>query len=1073
MSGDYSRFTFDPRRRFAAVLMQQGRVQLDSDWNEEADLLRERVRVLGLDAGGAAWVAHLTTPNAFLIGLLAGPPADLSIGEGRLYLDGRLAEVFAGEGITYLNQPFLPDPPPFNPAVDTLVYLDMWEREVSWAEDSRLLDVALGGVDTTTRIQQVWQVKRVEPGNPAACGVDLDALFPPSAGRLTTSAVAPPAPDDPCVLPPNAGYRGIENRLYRVEVQVGGPLGTARFKWSRDNGSIVSRVSAIAVAGGQSQIKVNRIGRDEVLRFTVGDWVTLTDDYRELNGESGQMARVVDIDEAQRIVTLDRAVPTAGRPFGPTAADITSRNTRLQRWDEQAPANVLDADGLMTTAAGPLDLEDGVQVSFSVSPAGGSFHVGDYWVFAARTADASVEVLAQAPPRGIRHQYLQLAAIPAGATPSDCRPPPPSSGEGCCTFVVHPGEDIQAAIDALPPEGGCVCLKAGLHLIESPLVLQKDNVSLHGESLGAILYNRRGTGLLIVSQALHDRVHDLVFRQGEAGAQPVIQIEGAEDFGLSDCRIEMFARRDSVGLFAVASTGIDIANCTIGTPNIGLWFEKGCADVSVTGCALDMPGDQEDQTTNVAIVAREMRGFLTIENNIITAAINGIIVNDNAAGPPRSRARLPRISGNRIQLGVNRQDETAFGIDVAAPNAIVNNNQLIYREGRLIGIRLCGSGSSCTDNVCIARTREVGLTVAIVAGDETDGKFLPLERIAISGNILEGPQHGIVLAGVAHADVSANLLGRSAVPFGLGITLNQSTDTMVSDNHILEPTFGIFAMSGARNCLRQNRIDGGNFGIGIALEEAPSVTECRLTDLDRGGILMLATTQRSTIVENRLIRCGGGVDRAVAIGALIVFGEWHVEANEVMDTGLSADKAGPVAAIAYGIRGLYVLEARIASNLVTYSDASTRDPAAEDRALLMQGLLDYIIDFGDRRLEIGFPVQICDNKFIGTGATALVELLERQINDRIYLRFERVMVSGNYCAHVTANGNQQSATVHLLGRALTISSNQIKATTPGFPSWQLNGRRGPFIGNISNGPTLGRAPANQFPSPENAFNMIV
>lgn len=34
MSGDYSRFTFDPHNDFSGVLMQQGRVQLDADWNE-------------------------------------------------------------------------------------------------------------------------------------------------------------------------------------------------------------------------------------------------------------------------------------------------------------------------------------------------------------------------------------------------------------------------------------------------------------------------------------------------------------------------------------------------------------------------------------------------------------------------------------------------------------------------------------------------------------------------------------------------------------------------------------------------------------------------------------------------------------------------------------------------------------------------------------------------------------------------------------------------------------------------------------------------------------------------------
>ena len=38
---------------------------------------------------------------------------------------------------------------------------------------------------------------------------------------------------------PVGGYRGLENRLYRVEIHEGGALGVARFKWSRDNGSTV------------------------------------------------------------------------------------------------------------------------------------------------------------------------------------------------------------------------------------------------------------------------------------------------------------------------------------------------------------------------------------------------------------------------------------------------------------------------------------------------------------------------------------------------------------------------------------------------------------------------------------------------------------------------------------------------------------------------------------------------------------------------------------------------------------------------------------------------------------------
>ena len=39
MSGDYSRNTFDPKQLFSRVLMQQGRVALDADWNESCAII--------------------------------------------------------------------------------------------------------------------------------------------------------------------------------------------------------------------------------------------------------------------------------------------------------------------------------------------------------------------------------------------------------------------------------------------------------------------------------------------------------------------------------------------------------------------------------------------------------------------------------------------------------------------------------------------------------------------------------------------------------------------------------------------------------------------------------------------------------------------------------------------------------------------------------------------------------------------------------------------------------------------------------------------------------------------------
>jgi hypothetical protein len=43
MKGDFTRLTFDPQKRYSGVLMQQGRVQLDADWNEQLDIIMHRI----------------------------------------------------------------------------------------------------------------------------------------------------------------------------------------------------------------------------------------------------------------------------------------------------------------------------------------------------------------------------------------------------------------------------------------------------------------------------------------------------------------------------------------------------------------------------------------------------------------------------------------------------------------------------------------------------------------------------------------------------------------------------------------------------------------------------------------------------------------------------------------------------------------------------------------------------------------------------------------------------------------------------------------------------------------------
>ena len=53
MKADLTRISYDPVKGFSRVLMQQGRVQLDADWNEQASILLHLIRRLAADVGGA------------------------------------------------------------------------------------------------------------------------------------------------------------------------------------------------------------------------------------------------------------------------------------------------------------------------------------------------------------------------------------------------------------------------------------------------------------------------------------------------------------------------------------------------------------------------------------------------------------------------------------------------------------------------------------------------------------------------------------------------------------------------------------------------------------------------------------------------------------------------------------------------------------------------------------------------------------------------------------------------------------------------------------------------------------
>lgn len=461
MKGDFSRITFDRQHHFSRVLMQQGRVLLDADWNEQTSILLHYLRSLAADLIGAhGGPAQGPYRDGFRVVCENDLKCDFIIHWGHYYVDGILCEHLppvqcppqAAPPLTYAGQPDYPLTEEMELQINTdyLVYLDVWERHLTYVQADHLREVALGGPDTATRARLVCQVKAAEvpkdAPEDATCAELMDALVHDGPRCLRARARVETPSDDPCILPPEARYRGPENQLYRVEIHDGGTADTAKggatFKWSRDNGSVVFPIRSLQ----GSLASVDTLGPDDQCSLDVGDWVEIIDDTIVLQGTPGILAKVQAVDRVSYQVTL-------GVPEGtalPVYDEDSTTHPLLRRWDQ-------GADALPVREGSWIDLEDGVQVYFEP---GGTYRTGDYWMIPARTATGDVlwptevrddgTAAPQAlPPHGIRHHYAPLARISLdGAGTVSC-------DDNCrCTFdplcaAASPAEESAPAIEAV------------------------------------------------------------------------------------------------------------------------------------------------------------------------------------------------------------------------------------------------------------------------------------------------------------------------------------------------------------------------------------------------------------------------------------------------------------------------------------------------------------------------------------------------------------------------------------------------------------------------------------------------
>jgi hypothetical protein len=300
-TSDFSRYLFQPEKRYVGTFLQQGRVLTDEDLNAHRRLDAEDERLTFRDI-----ICAKGTPNeGFRVGSLSTSVIDnlnvvnFEVASGSYYLGGMRFAVLESQPETFLRQSdwlqidvdssTLPTQPAIADLTDDagnlterydLVYLRAWEQNVTAVEDSELLERALGGPDTSVycrRMRRIEVMTNVRGDCSDAFSALVESITAPVSGdssevphafnsessellskaRLTVGFSGTGPSDDLCKPKGDRRLSGRENQAIRVQLTA-----FNRFIWGYDNASPLYRVQ-VSREDGLNQIKFLTLPRDE------------------------------------------------------------------------------------------------------------------------------------------------------------------------------------------------------------------------------------------------------------------------------------------------------------------------------------------------------------------------------------------------------------------------------------------------------------------------------------------------------------------------------------------------------------------------------------------------------------------------------------------------------------------------------------------------------------------------------------------------------------------------------------------------------------------------------------------
>lgn len=435
-----------------------------------------------------------------------------------------------------------------------------WDREVTDIDDPALIETALNGAETATRLQSAWRLDVVRVG-PAAgnadCTVEMPNFPPQTDGRIAVSLDAATAADNPCVLPDAGGYRGLEHQLYRVEVHriIGNDI---VFKWQRDNANLVSQVDAVGTT-----FRVDDIGRDEMSGFQESGFVELTNESLMLANRSGDLLKISGIERAIRQIEINTAFAELHAETAVVRA-VDGPRPRARRWDGRAIASTTNPNQQVV-------LERGLVMRIE----GTSFREGDYWLIPARTATVADPGAIEwpttddgdaiaIPPHGVDHDHGKLALVDLigdvfqTGTETDCRDLFPSLTDidatdvgfdpticelpasattvqgaidelcrrstGTCSRTAVPGTGWESVFADLPPSGSAeICLPIGTFPLDGAIEIVgtgDGHLLVRGAGPGSSIRALKSDSAIIFRGWSSVTVRDLAVRAGNSGERP-------------------------------------------------------------------------------------------------------------------------------------------------------------------------------------------------------------------------------------------------------------------------------------------------------------------------------------------------------------------------------------------------------------------------------------------------------------------------------------------------------------------------------------------------------------------------